>query len=344
MTPEANDSVSVEFEVPGSLRPRFRHRPGQYLTLSRDFPGGNARRTYSIHEPAGGPCSVLVKRVSGGLFSSYANDELRAGDTLDVLEPAGTFGRDIYPSRASHVLACAAGSGITPVLPILETVLEGNPDSSATLIYCNRTSSSVIFRERLGDLKDRHMDRLDVAHVLSQEGLDVPLMSGRVDARRAALLLGAFAPDDPAGVTCLLCGPEGLMDTMEKAMLKHGFEAGRIHRERFDAPKVKGPKRRRAKAAGTCRVSVVLNGSIVEIEAAKGVTLLESIGGQGLEVPFSCTGGVCSTCRARLREGTVEMDVNYALDDREVADGMILACQARPTAERIVVDFDSLWG
>lgn len=344
VAPETDDAVSVEFEVPERLRRRFSHRPGQYLTLSRDFPSGNARRTYSIHTPAGGPCAVLVKRVPDGLFSGFVNDGLKAGDTLDVLEPAGTFGHAIRPERETHVFACAAGSGITPVLPIVETVLGGHPLSTATLVYSNRTMASIIFRERLCDLKDLHLDRLELVHVLTQESFDVPLLSGRIDSSRAGRLVDTFAPGGVAGMACLLCGPEDLMDVFERALLARGAPAGSVHRERFNAPKAARRPKARRRATGMCSLEVMLNGTNSVFDVPKGKLLLDSIRDRGLEAPFSCTGGVCSTCRAKLREGTVEMDLNYALEDGEVEDGMILTCQSRPTADRVKVDYDAIWG
>ena len=342
---ETEDAVSVGFEIPKRLTKKFRHRPGQYLTLSRDFPSGNQRRTYSIFEPEWGPCSVLVKRVPEGLFSSFVNEQLKLGDFLDVLEPAGTFGHGIDPAKKQQLVAFAAGSGITPVLPIIESCLSGNAGSTATLVYSNRTTSSIIFRERLCDLKNMHMEKLEVAHVLTQEKTDIPLLSGRIDKRRAAKLIDTFVGSDMSGKTFLLCGPEDLMNTVEKLLLSLGAAPSQIQRERFNAPKVaRKPLPKKVLAKGTCQIDVVLNGLRNTIEAPMGKTVLESIKAGGLEAPFSCTNGVCSTCRARLHEGKVEMDVNYALEDEEVEAGMILACQSRPTTKKIVVDFDSLWG
>ena len=340
---ETRDAIVVTFAVPDNLREAFRFEPGQHVTLRAVIGGEDLRRSYSICAPAGAPLRIAIKRAPGGAFSTWANDTLRAGMTLDVVPPMGHFGVAAEPGRARHHLAFAAGSGITPLVSIIGTALASEPSTRFTLIYGNRASSTVMFREELAALKDCHMDRFQLIHVLSREPQDIELLNGRIDRAKAEALFSTFAPLDD--VDCVfVCGPEGMMDAVREALAARAFPPSRIRIERFAAsiPKHTHVPRPLPKATRTeCEVSVVIDGSRRSFLVDKGrETIIDAGLRNGVELPFSCKGGVCSTCRCRLVEGEVDMDVNFALEDYEVARGFILACQSYPVTDRVTVDFD----
>ena len=340
---ETRDAIAVTFAVPENLREQFRFEPGQHVTLRAVIDGEDLRRSYSICAPAGQALRIAIKRAPGGVFSTWANDTLRAGLTLDVVPPMGHFGVVPEPDRARQHLALAAGSGITPLVSIIGTALASEPRTRFTLIYGNRASSTVMFREELAALKDRYLDRFQLIHVLSREPQDIELLNGRIDRAKADALFSTFAPLD--GVDCaFVCGPEGMMDAVKEALIARGFPASRIRIERFAAsiPKHVHVPRPLPKATRTeCEVSVVIDGSRRSFLVDKGEeTIIDAGLRNGVELPFSCKGGVCSTCRCRLVEGEVDMDVNFALEDYEVARGFILACQSYPVTDRVTVDFD----
>jgi ring-1,2-phenylacetyl-CoA epoxidase subunit PaaE len=340
---ETRDAIAVTFDVPQPLRDVFRFEPGQHLTLRTDIDGEDVRRSYSICAPAGGPLRIAVKRTPGGLFSMWANDALRAGSTLDVMPPMGHFnvGADAQASR--HYLGVAAGSGITPLLSIVSTALVAEPRSRFTLVYGNRASSTVMFRDELAALKDRYLDRFNLVHVLSREPQDIELLHGRIDRAKADALFERWVPVEDIDYA-FICGPEGMMDAVRESLAAHGLPADRIRIERFAAsiPKHTHVPRPLPQAARTqCEVSVVIDGSQRTFLLEKGQENIIDAGlRNGIELPYSCKGGVCSTCRCRLVEGEVDMDVNFALEDYEVARGFILACQSYPVTDKLTVDFD----
>jgi ring-1,2-phenylacetyl-CoA epoxidase subunit PaaE len=340
---ETRDAIAVTFDVPQPLRDVFRFEPGQHLTLRTDIDGEDVRRSYSICAPAGGPLRIAVKRTPGGLFSMWANDALRAGSTLDVMPPMGHFnvGADAQASR--HYLGVAAGSGITPLLSIVSTALVAEPRSRFTLVYGNRASSTVMFRDELAALKDRYLDRFNLVHVLSREPQDIELLHGRIDRAKADALFERWIPVEDIDYA-FICGPEGMMDAVRESLAAHGLPADRIRIERFAAsiPKHTHVPRPLPQAARTqCEVSVVIDGSQRTFLLEKGQENIIDAGlRNGIELPYSCKGGVCSTCRCRLVEGEVDMDVNFALEDYEVARGFILACQSYPVTDKLTVDFD----
>jgi len=340
---ETRDAICVTFDVPDALRDLFRFEPGQHLTLRTRLADEDIRRSYSICSPAGGPLRIAVKRTPGGLFSMWANDALREGATLDVMPPMGHFNVVADASVSRHYLGIAAGSGITPLLSIVATALMGEPRSRFTLIYGNRASSTVMFRDELGALKDRYLDRLNLVHVLSREAQDIDLLHGRIDRRKAESLLAHWVdPDDIDSV--LVCGPEGMMDEVVAALKARGYPDARIKVERFASsiPKHTHVARPLPETAQTeCEVTVVIDGAhksfIVEKEKEN---ILEAGLRNGIELPYSCKGGVCSTCRCRLLEGDVDMDANFALEDYEIARGFILACQSYPVSDKVTIDYD----
>ena len=341
---ETRDAVAITFDVPDALREEFRYEPGQHLTLKADIGGKDVRRSYSICSGRDdGVLRIAVKRAPGGVFSSWANESLKAGDALEVMPPMGHFNAPLDPSARHHYVGFAAGSGITPLLSIVKSTLAAEPRSHFTLFYGNRASGTVMFREELAALKDRWLDRFNLVHVLSREAQDVPLLHGRIDREKADALLAHWVPL-PAIDTAFVCGPEGMMDAVVGALKARGFPEARIKVERFAAsiPKHAHVAHRPPEPGhAQCEVTVVIDGTTrsFTLDKAKD-NLLEAGLRHGVDLPYSCKGGVCSTCRCRLTEGEVDMDVNFALEDYEVARGFILACQSYPVTDRVVVTFD----
>jgi ring-1,2-phenylacetyl-CoA epoxidase subunit PaaE len=341
---ETRDAVALTFAVPPELAPHFRFEAGQHLTLRAAIDGQDIRRSYSICSPVHeGALRIAVKRSPGGLFSTWANDKLAAGATLEVMPPMGHFGVAPDPSRARRYVGFAAGSGITPLVSIIATVLATEPDSEFTLFYSNRASGTVMFRETLAALKDTYLARFNLVHVLSREAQDIPLLHGRIDRAKADALLAHWVELDEVDAV-YLCGPDGMMQAVAEALRGRGFPEPKIRIERFAAsiPKHEhkpGP----APAVGhtECEVTVILDGATRTFTLEKGKeSILEAGLKAGVELPYSCKGGVCSTCRAKLVEGEADMDVNFALEDYEVARGFILTCQSYPASDKVTVDYD----
>jgi ring-1,2-phenylacetyl-CoA epoxidase subunit PaaE len=337
---DTDDALVVTFDVPATEQDTFRFTPGQYLTLRR--PGDDLRRSYSICAAPGEALRVGVRRVSGGAFSGWLHAELKAGDTLEVMEPQGRFGAALG-RRPHHVLAVAGGSGITPILSILKSVLEGDPDARCTLLYGNRNAASTMFKEELEDLKNRHLTRLAVHPVFSREAMDVPLACGRLDRDKLASFLrlcgGAGAVDE-----VFVCGPHAMNDEVEAALRAAGIAAERIHVERFGIPPSEADASLHAPQEGdatTAKIAIVRDGVTREVGyTAADQSILAAAGRAGLDVPYSCRSGVCATCRAKLVEGRVRMDRNFALEPADLEAGFILTCQAHPLTERVRVSFD----
>lgn len=344
--PETREAVTVEFVVPPALADLFRFQPGQHLTLRAQVDGDELRRSYSIcAAPSEGVLRIAIKRVAGGRFSQWAIEHLAAGMHLDVLPPAGHFGLAIDSTRHGRFLAIAAGSGITPILSIVRATLEGEPASTFTLIYGNRASSTVMFREALADLKDRFMERFNLIHVLSRERQDIDLLDGRIDSERCARLLQHWVDDTAVLDACYVCGPLALMESVCAALAQAGVPAARIRRELF-ATSLPGVARPRhdvdAHRGDVCRLRIVYAGTEHALELdGRGQSLLDAALQAGIDVPYSCRGGVCATCRCRVVEGEVDMDTNFALEDYEIARGFRLACQSFPASPSLTVDFDA---
>ncbi|MBL8325794.1 MAG: phenylacetate-CoA oxygenase/reductase subunit PaaK [Rubrivivax sp.] len=337
---DTDDARVVTFDVPAALAETFRFTPGQYLTLRR--PGADVRRSYSICAAPGEALRVGVRRVAGGEFSSWLHAELKAGDALEVMEPQGRFGSAIA-RRPRHVLAVAGGSGITPILSIVKAVLEGDERARVTLLYGNRQANSTMFKEELEDLKNRRLTRLAVHAVFSREAMDAPLSTGRLDAGKVASFLrlagGAAAVDE-----VFICGPHAMNDEVEAALLGAGIGAERIHVERFGIPPTATDATLHAPKAGdatTATITVVRDGLAREVGfQPTDESILAAASRAGMDVPYSCKSGVCATCRAKLLEGRVRMDRNFALEKADLDAGFVLTCQAHPLTERVVVSFD----
>jgi ring-1,2-phenylacetyl-CoA epoxidase subunit PaaE len=340
---EASDAVSLTFAIPPELASDYRFAPGQYLTLRTMMDGEEVRRSYSICSgPEDGELRIAVKKVDGGAFSSWAADELRAGDTLDVMTPTGRFGALPASGAGRTYVGFAAGSGITPVLSIVKGVLAREPDSRFFLFYGNRSSEGMLFREALEELKDRFIQRFSLFHVISGEEQDIPILQGRLDGEKVRVLLRSLVP--AASVDhVFICGPTGMSDEIEATCAEIGIAAEKIHVERFVSglggkprPKAVVP----ASAPPKAVASLIIDGKRREVPVADGEAILDAALRAGMDLPFACKGGMCSTCRAKLVEGTAQMELNYSLEPWELSAGFILTCQARPTSDKVVVDYD----
>ena len=340
---ETADTISVAFALPPALGPAYAFHAGQYLTLRTTLAGEEVRRTYSIcSAPEAGELRIAIKRIEGGSFSVWAQTALRPGVVIEVMTPTGRFAIPPGGPAGRVHAAFAAGSGITPVLSIVQTVLVREPASHVFLFYGSRASAEILFRGALEDLKDRYLGRLGVFHVLSREQQDVAVLNGRLDRAKLGLLLGRVL----GGVAvdhAYVCGPLGMIAAVETALAEFGLPGERIHVERFTSalggrPQPPSPV---APQAGAPAIAVVIRDGVrTEVGVAAAESVLEAGLRAGLDLPYACKGGMCSTCRARLTEGSVTMALNYALEPWETAAGFVLTCQARPSSARVVLDYD----
>lgn len=343
--PETRDAVSIAFDIPESLAEAFHFTQGQYLVLRTELDGEEVRRSYSICTGTGdGELRVAIKRVAGGRFSTFANERLQPGQRLDVMPPDGRFFVPLDPARHGQYLAVAAGSGITPILSIIKTTLEREPRSRFTLLYGNRSSASALFREQLEDLKNRFLQRLNLIFVFSREQQDVDLYNGRIDADKCGQLFARWI-DVKALDAAFICGPQAMTETVRDQLQGHGLAAERIHFELFasEGATARREAREAARAADSAssQVTVISDGRALSFDLPRNTrSVLDAGNAQGLELPYSCKAGVCSTCKCKVIEGEVEMDSNFALEDYEVAAGYVLSCQSYPVSDRVVLDFD----
>jgi len=342
-----DDAVAITFAVPDDLRDAYAFSAGQHLTVRTEIDGVEVRRNYSICAPATtGILRVAVKRLAGGAFSGFATQTLRVGDTVDVMTPTGRFVPRLDPGNAKHYCAVAAGSGITPVLSIVATVLDVEPRSRVTLLYGNRTSRSVMFLDELADLKDRHPTRLQLVHVLSREAQDVELFHGRLDGAKLQRLLATLVP--PSTVDeWFLCGPFAMVEDVRATLLEAGVAAADVHTELFhvegEPPRPTAAVTEGERAAGASTVTITLDGraSTFDVPRGDGTRILDAALTVRTDAPYACKGGVCGTCRARLVTGEVAMDRNYALEPDEIEAGFVLACQSVPQSDTVELDFDA---
>ncbi|MBT9494468.1 MAG: phenylacetate-CoA oxygenase/reductase subunit PaaK [Paucibacter sp.] len=346
ITPDTDDAVVLSFDVPAALRESFKFNAGQYLTLRHQVDGQDLRRSYSICAGADdGELRVGVRRVEGGAFSSWVHSHLKPGAVIESYPPQGRFGAvEAAADQAQHYVAIAAGSGITPILSIMKTLLAREPQSRFTLIYGNRAQASTMFKEEIEDLKNRYMTRLSLHHVFSREQVDSPLLAGRIDAAKLAEFMQVLLPPESIDQV-FICGPFEMNEAAQAALKAAGVAEDRIHIERFGTVEMQtgrpAPHVMLAGDADSARVTVIRDGISREIEFAKtDASLLDAAARAGMDVPFSCKSGVCSTCRCKLIEGEVRMDKNFALDKAEVAAGFILSCQAHALTPRVVISFD----
>ncbi len=352
--PEAAGSVAVSLQVPAPLLPLFEFHPGQFLTLRAQIQGQELRRNYSIcstpkalHEKQ--HLEIGIRAVPGGQFSNWAVENLKSGDVLDVLPPEGRFVSK--KPRALHRVGFAAGSGITPILSIMQHSLETQPEAKFSLVYGNRNMASVMFNETLQDLKDRYADRVTLLHILSKQEQPADLLEGRIDAEKVRTLLNTLLPVGSLAEV-FVCGPEGMIDATEQALLAAGVPADRVHSERFgSAPSltsgasVWAQETTAAQTAHTpnganVALTLVIDGQTHALSMTTDQRVLEVALAAGLDVPYSCKGGVCCTCRAKVMQGSVLMDKNFTLEKWETEQGFVLSCQARPTSDRVTLSYD----
>jgi ring-1,2-phenylacetyl-CoA epoxidase subunit PaaE len=343
--PETADAISVAFEVPPELRDAYRFRQGQFLTLREVLDGEDVRRSYSVcvgvpEYERRGELRVAIKRVAGGRFSNWANDSLAPGRAIDVMTPDGRFTTPLDPQRARRYVGFAGGSGITPMLSLIETILSTEPASAFTLVYGNRTVASIMFLERLEELKNTYIDRLRLVHVLSDEPQEVDLLSGLLDEARCRELMRTAL----AGETideAFVCGPGPMMDAAEAALRGAGVPPERIHVERFGTPAPSGAPKPVSVDAPSAKVVIVIDGKERHLRVPyEGQAILDAGLAAGAALPYACKGGVCCTCRAKVLEGEVRMEKNYTLEPHEIAAGFVLTCQSHPVTQRVVVSYD----
>ena len=346
IVPETAEANSIRFEIPTELRDEFAFRAGQHLTLRATINGEEVRRNYSLcTAPAEQDWMVTVKRIGSGLFSNWVGDQLKAGDTIEVMVPHGSFTTDYDASRSRRLVGIAGGSGITPVISLIKTLLREEPQSRFTLLYGNRDSSSVIFLEVLAALKDKHLGRLEIYHFLDQEEQDIDLFNGMLNRERLEEAITHLIPDAPIVDGWFICGPGPMMDGAEAALLARGVPPARILIERFTSSALSAEQlaQREAlqqKAAGT-NLTVILDGrrSRIAFDPTKG-SILDCVQAAGMPAPYACKGGVCTTCRAKILEGQVTMTKNYGLTEEEVAAGYVLTCQSVPATDQVVLSYD----
>jgi len=342
---ETKDTVVVEFDIPKNLEDAFRFKQGQHLTLRKIIGDEDVRRSYSLcSSPLDKQWKVAIKQIPGGVFSTYANTELKSGDTIELMEPSGNFYVDLEPKATKNYIAFAAGSGITPMLSIIKTHLLSEPHSTFKLFYLNRTVKSIIFKEEIERLKNQFFGRFQVFYFLTKEQRDIPFLNGRFDKEKLAVLTKTFIDIEDTS-DCFICGPQEMIFLIRDELEAAGLPKERIHFELFfsgdsEAAKLHVAEVLENKVEGT-DVTIIDGGKefhfIMEDDYDN---ILDGALAAGADLPFACKGGVCSTCKCKLIEGSVEMKVNYALEEKEVQQNFILSCQAVPTTDKIVVDFD----
>lgn len=340
---ETEDTVSVAFEIPTELQAAYQFQPGQYLTLRATIDGEDLRRSYSLcSAPHEKECRVAIKQVEHGKFSTYANTQLKKGDTLEVMTPMGNFTTKMDVNQAKNYVLFAAGSGITPIFSLAKAILKEEPNSDVTLFYGNKGFASIIFREEIEALKNTHLERFRVVHVLSRESLGNVIQKGRIDLQKCEALNNAFL-NGVAIDEVFVCGPEEMIHAVKDTFTANGLAANQIHFELFgtQAPKKEVDLSLPKEQTIDSNVTVILDGDVYELSlVSDGENILDAATKAGADLPYACKGGVCCTCKAKILEGSARMDVNYALEKDEVEAGYILTCQAHPTSEKLVVSFD----
>lgn len=343
---ETPDAVSICFHIPKELENTFQYREGQNVTLRAIIDGEDIRRSYSICKaPHENSITVAIKRIPDGVFSTYANTQLKKGDVLEVMAPTGNFKSHINPEINGHYLAVAAGSGITPILSIIKHTLHTKPDSRFTLIYGSKDRASILFFEELENIKNRYVDRFTHIHVLSRERMDADILYGRIDHEKLSAFGKLIHYQNLDAV--YLCGPEAMIFATRDYLMSQGVPESLIHFELFASPgqqqqKIKDKANTPEETGPLSTIQINLDGRQFSFRLARdGKNILDAALQQGADLPFACKGGVCCTCRAKLLDGQVSMDVNYALEPEEVAQGFILTCQAHPLTESVTIDFDT---
>lgn len=342
---ETEDTSVITFNVPSDLHQTFKFRQGQHLTLKADINGEDVRRSYSLcSSPTEGKWQVAVKLIPGGKFSTFVNEDLKAGDSLEVMAPSGTFGVSVKPEVAKNYLFFAAGSGITPILSMIKTHLKEEPNSTCKLFYVNKTAKSIIFKEVLEQLRNTYFGRLEIYYFLTKERRDIELFNGRFDDDKMKVLTKTFI-DIPDTSEVFLCGPEKMVNYVSNYLINAGLPKELVHFELFvtglSEEDIKRAERLAQQNVEGIEVTIVDGGKEFSFTMTKEYdNILDAALGAGADLPFACKGGVCSTCKCEVKEGAVEMKINYALDEKEVSQNLVLSCQAVPTTDKVVVDFD----
>ncbi|MFT5847899.1 MAG: ring-1,2-phenylacetyl-CoA epoxidase subunit PaaE [Psychroserpens sp.] len=342
---ETEDTSVVTFEVPSQLQDEFEFTQGQHLTLKTDINGEDIRRSYSLcSSPIEQKWQVAVKQIPGGKFSTFINEDLKTGDQIEVMAPSGKFGVSVKPEDAKNYLFFAAGSGITPVLSMVKTHLKAEPNSTCKLFYVNKTAKSIIFKEELEQLRNTYFGRFEIYYFLTKERRDIALFNGRFDDDKMEILTKTFI-DIPDTNEVFLCGPEKMVNYVSEYLVNRGLPKELIHFELFvtglSEEDIKRSERLAQQNVEGVEVTIVDGGKEFSFTMTKEYdNLLDAALGAGADLPFACKGGVCSTCKCKVVGGSVEMKINYALDEKEVAQNLVLSCQAVPTSDKVVVDFD----
>jgi ring-1,2-phenylacetyl-CoA epoxidase subunit PaaE len=342
---ETSDCSVINFHVPAALETEFKFRQGQHLTLKADIDGEDVRRSYSLcSSPADNQYKVAVKLIPGGKFSTFVNEKLKTGDHIEVMTPSGTFGVPVQPEKEKNYLFFAAGSGVTPVLSMIKAHLSAEPNATCKLFYVNKTAKSIIFKEELEQLRNTFFGRLEIYYFLTKERRDIELFNGRFDDEKMKALTKTFI-DIPDTSEVFLCGPEQMVNYVSNYLVEAGLPKELVHFELFvkglTEEDIKRAERLSHQNVEGVEVTIVDGGKEFVFTMTKDYdNILDAALGAGADLPFACKGGVCSTCKCEVKEGAVEMKVNYALDEKEVAQNLVLSCQAVPTTEKVVVDFD----
>jgi ring-1,2-phenylacetyl-CoA epoxidase subunit PaaE len=342
---EIDDCSVVSFEVPEGLSEEFSYRQGQHLTLKADIDGEDTRRSYSLcSSPLDNEWKVAVKLIPGGKFSTYINDTLQAGDMLEVMAPSGTFGVEVAPEEEKNYLFFAAGSGITPMLSMIKTHLAKEPNATCKLFYVNKIAKSIIFKEELEQLRNAYFGRFEIYYFLTKERRDIELFNGRFDNDKMNVLTSTFI-DIPDTDEVFLCGPEDMVNFVGEYLVEAGLPKGLLHSELFVSGLSEEDKQRVERLAQQnvegVQITIVDGGKEFQFTMTKEFdNILDAALGAGADLPFACKGGVCSTCKCEVIEGSAEMKINYALEESEVAQNFVLSCQTVPTSDRVKVDFD----
>ena len=341
---ETKDCSVISFDIPEDLKQEFVYKQGQHLTLKATIDGEEIRRSYSLcSSPVENKWQVAVKKINNGLFSTFVNDKLKKGDFLEIMPPNGVFHTDVNPSKPKNYIAFAAGSGITPILSIIKTHLALEPESTFKLFYLNRSVKSIIFKEEIELLKNKYFGRIEIFHFLTKEHRSIELLNGRFTKEKLQVLTDKII-DVPAVDECFICGPEEMIFLISDELVAAGLSKEKMHFELFTSGISDSDKKRvseilEKKIEGT-EVTIIDGGKEFHFTMSDDFdNILDGALAAGADLPFACKGGVCSTCRCKVIEGSAEMKVNYALDENEVAKNYVLSCQAVPTSKKIVVDF-----
>ncbi|MCB0462506.1 MAG: FAD-binding oxidoreductase [Flavobacteriaceae bacterium] len=342
---ETKDTSVVTFKIPLELKEKFQFTQGQHLTLKANIDGEDIRRSYSLcSSPFENLWKVAVKQIPQGKFSTYINEKVKVGDNIEVMPPSGTFGVNCNPDKAKNYLFFAAGSGITPIISMIKTHLAAEPNATCKLFFVNKTAKSIIFKEELEQLRNKYFGRLEIYYFLTKERRDIELFNGRFDDDKMKVLTKTFI-DIPDTSEVFLCGPEQMVNYVSNYLINAGLSKALVHFELFvtglSEEDIKRAERLAKQNVEGTEVTIIDGGKEFLFTMTKEYdNILDAALGAGADLPFACKGGVCSTCKCQVKQGEVEMKINYALEEKEVAQNFVLSCQAVPVTEKVVVDFD----